>query len=227
MKRALRGELVQLLPVAAMFAAAALCWSHVPDRIALHWNLHGEADRFGGKFSGLLLLPLISLAVYLLTFLLPLCDPGRANYRAFAGTYNVIRLSIMLFLSSVHAVVVLIALGYRINIMTVVGVGLGVLFILLGNAMGKIRPNWFVGIRTPWTLSSKKSWTKTHRLAGWLFVVMGLFAAAWGIVPTVWMLGMMLTVDGVSFLAIVVYSYLVYRKDPFSTTPAGTSPGMD
>ena len=227
MKRTWGGEIVQLLPIAAMFLAAALCWSFVPDRIAVHWNLQGAADGFGGKSLGLLLLPMVSLGVYLLTLLLPLFDPGRANYQNFAGTYNAIRMSISLFLSVIYTVTVLVALGYQVNMNTMVGLALGVLFVVLGNVMGKIRPNWFVGIRTPWTLSSKASWTKTHRLAGWLFIVMGLLAAAWGLLQTVWLFGLMLAVDGSCAVLIIVYSYLVYRKDPLRTTPASTSPGVE
>jgi uncharacterized membrane protein len=223
MKRTWRGELVQLLPIAAMFLVAALCWSHASDRIPVHWNLRGEVDRYGGKFEGLLL-PLVSLALYLLLLVLPLFDPGKANYRSFAGAYNLIRLTITLFLSAIYAVGVLVSLGYHVDMTTVVGLAMGVLFIVLGNVMGKIRPNWFVGVRTPWTLSSKLSWTKTHRLAGWLFIAMGLLAVAWAILQSAWMFGVMITVDIACGISLVVYSYLVYRKDPARMSPADTQP---
>jgi len=98
------------------------------------------------------------------------------------------------------------------------------MFLMLGNVMGKIRPNWFVGVRTPWTLSSKTSWTKTHRLAGWLFIGMGLLAFAWALVQTTWMFVAMMAVDVACAVLIVVYSYLVYRTDPLRSSPAGTSP---
>jgi uncharacterized membrane protein len=224
MKRTWRGELVQLLPIAAMFVVAALCWSHASDRIPVHWNWRGEVDRYGGKFEGLLLLPLISLGLYLLLLVLPLFDPGKANYRTFAGAYNLIRLTITLFLSAIYAVGVLVSLGYHVDMNTVIGLAMGLLFIVLGNVMGKIRPNWFVGVRTPWTLSSKLSWTKTHRLAGWLFIVMGLLAVAWAISQSVWMLGLMIAVDFACGITMVVYSYLVYRKDPARMSPADTQP---
>jgi uncharacterized membrane protein len=224
MKRTWRGELVQLLPIAAMFVVAALCWSHASDRIPVHWNWRGEVDRYGGKFEGLLLLPIISLGLYLLLLVLPLFDPGKANYRTFAGAYNLIRLTITLFLSAIYAVGVLVSLGYHVDMNTVIGLAMGLLFIVLGNVMGKIRPNWFVGVRTPWTLSSKLSWTKTHRLAGWLFIVMGLLAVAWAISQSVWMLGLMIAVDFACGITMVVYSYLVYRKDPARMSPADTQP---
>jgi uncharacterized membrane protein len=224
MKRSWRIELVQLLPIAAMFLVAALCWSHASDRIPVHWNWRGEVDRYGGKFEGLLLLPLVSVALYLLLLVLPLFDPGKANYRTFAGAYNLIRLTITLFLSAIYAVGVLVSLGYHVDMNTAIGLALGVLFIVLGNVMGKIRPNWFVGVRTPWTLSSKLSWTKTHRLAGWLFIVMGLLAVVWAILQNAWMLGVMITVDIACGISLVVYSYLVYRKDPARMSPADTQP---
>jgi uncharacterized membrane protein len=224
MNRNWRTELVQLSPIAAMFLVAALCWSHASDRIPVHWNLRGEVDRYGGKFEGLLLLPLVSLALYLLLLVLPLFDPGKANYRTFAGAYNLIRLTITLFLSAIYAVGVLVSLGYHVDMTTVVGLAMGVLFIVLGNVMGKIRPNWFVGVRTPWTLSSKLSWTKTHRLAGWLFIVMGSLAIAWAILQNAWMFGVMITVDIACGISLVVYSYLVYRKDPARMSPADTQP---
>jgi len=224
MKRTWRGELVQLLPIVAMFVVAALCWSHASDRIPVHWNWRGEVDRYGGKFEGLLLLPIISLGLYLLLLVLPLFDPGKANYRTFAGAYNLIRLTITLFLSAIYAVGVLVSLGYHVDMNTVIGLAMGLLFIVLGNVMGKIRPNWFVGVRTPWTLSSKLSWTKTHRLAGWLFIVMGLLAVAWAISQSAWMLGLMIAVDFACGITMVVYSYLVYRKDPARMSPADTQP---
>jgi len=224
MKYSLRGELLQLAPIVLMFFVAAACWSQVPDRMPIHWNVHGEVDGYGGKFVGLLLMPLVSLGTYLLLLVIPLFDPGKANYPAFAGSYNVIRFSIALFLGTIYAITVLIALGYHANMNLGVGIGLGLMFIMLGNVMGKIRPNWFVGVRTPWTLSSKMSWTKTHRLAGWLFIAMGLLAFIWALVQTTWMFVAMMVVDVACAILIVVYSYLVYRTDPLRSSPAGTSP---
>jgi uncharacterized membrane protein len=222
MKTTWRGELVQLLPVAAMFALAAACWSLVPDRIPVHWNIHGEADGFGGKVAGLLMLPLVALATYALTLALPRFDPLRANYESFASAYGAIRLAITLFLATFQTVIVLVALGYPVDMNTAVGLALGIMFIVFGGVMGKIRPNWFVGVRTPWTLSSRLSWTKTHRLAGWLFIAMGLVAMAWGLMSSEWMLAAMIVFDATCVLWMVVYSYLVYRSDPARMPSVGT-----
>jgi uncharacterized membrane protein len=196
----------------------------VPDKIPVHWNIHGEVDGYGGRFTGLILLPLIMLGMYALLLVLPMFDPGRANYPTFASTYYAIRFALTLFFCCIYLVGVLVALGYHVSMNTVIGLAMGFLFIVLGNVMGKIRPNWFVGVRTPWTLSSKLSWTKTHRLAGWLFIVMGLLSVAWAIVQTPWMFAIMISVCVVSGVSLLVYSYLVYAKDPARTSPAGTQP---
>ena len=193
----------------------------------MHWNVHGEADGFGGKVQGLLLLPAIGCGLYALLLVLPRFDPGRANYANFAGTYNTIRFCIASYLAALYGVIVLVALGYRVDMNAAIGVALGALFIVLGNFMSKIRPNWFVGVRTPWTLSSKLSWTKTHRLAGWLFILMGLLAIVWGLMQTPWIFGAMLAVDVACLLLLVMYSYVVYRHDPQRGGPAGTSPAAD
>ena len=104
MKRTWRGELIQLLPIAAMFVVGALCWSHVSDKIPVHWDLEGKVDRYGGKFEGLVLLPLVTLGLYLLLLVLPLLDPGKANYRTFAGVFNFLRLTLTLFMSAIYTV---------------------------------------------------------------------------------------------------------------------------
>jgi uncharacterized membrane protein len=227
MKLLWRIELPQLLVIGLMFAVAAWAWPQVPDRLPIHWNLRGEVDGWGGKFSGLLLLPIITFAIYLLMLVVPLVDPGRGNYKNFTKAFNAIRIAMILFMAAIYGVIVLAAFGRRVDMTTVVLVALAILFIVIGNFMAKLRPNWFVGVRTPWTLSSKLSWNKTHRLAGWLFILMGVFAGLLAIVQTTWMFVLMLVFDAACAVSMIVYSYVVYRRDPHRTQPAGTSPGVE
>jgi uncharacterized membrane protein len=98
---------------------------------------------------------------------------------------------------------------------------------MLSNIMGKIRPNWFVGIRTPWSLSSKLAWTKTHRVGGWLFIVLGLGIAATAFIKSEWAVSVVLITAIGGSLALVVYSYFVWRNDPNRVPPAGTSPAPE
>ena len=221
-----RTEWPQWLVIAAMFAVAAMSWSSAPEQFPVHWNMYGEVDSYGSRSEGVLLLPLLGLGVYALFVLLPRIDPGRRNYAQFAGTYAVVRLCILLFLAVAYTVMQLVAHGYQLNLGMIITLGVGALFVVLGNAMGKVRPNWFFGIRTPWTLSSKLAWDKTHRLGGWLFVVGGVVIAASVALPPV--LGTtVMTAVLISVAAVpIAYSYFVWRRDPDKQPPAGTMPAM-
>ena len=227
MKLSWRIELPQLLVIGAMFAAAAWAWPQLPDRLPIHWNIHGQVDGWGNKFMGLLFIPLTTLGLYLLLLLLPLVDPGRANYQNFRKVYGIIRIAFVAYMATVYAATLVAAFGHAVNMTTIILPLVGVLFIVLGNFMSKIRPNWFVGVRTPWTLASQLSWDKTHRLAGWLFILMGLLFFPVALIQTTWSLIAMLVIDGICLVWMIVYSYLVYRNDPHRTSPAGTSPSEE
>ncbi len=219
-----KSELPNWILMAGMFLLAAVTWSSAPDRIPVHWNVYGQVDRYGGKVEGLLVVPLITLGVYLLLLFLPRIDPGRANYQRFGGAYSTIRLATTVLLAVIYGVTNLWIRGYRVDMSLVVSLAVGALLIVIGNLMGKIRPNWFVGIRTPWTISSKTSWTKTHRLGGRLFILMGLAFIAAGIARAPWALIMAVAIMIGSIVWMFVYSYVVWRDDPNKLPPAGTLP---
>jgi uncharacterized membrane protein len=226
MKIALRTELPQWALIAGMFLASAAAWPMASERIPVHWGIDGQVDRYGGKWEGLLMTPAIALGVYLLMVFLPRIDPGRANYPRFKTAYLVFRVGFLVFAAVLHGAILLTALGYQVDVGRVVFLSMGVLFLVLGNFMGKIRPNWFVGVRTPWTLSSKRSWTRTHRAAGWFFILLGLVAIAGGIVPRPGVIAMIATaLVGLPFL--IIYSYLIWRSDPDRVAPAGPTPADD
>lgn len=228
MKRTWRTEVPQLALIAAMFVLAATSWSSSPDRIPVHWGPSMQADRYGGRLEGLLTLPLVALCVYGLTLVLPRFDPGRANYRNFPRAYNVMRVSITATIAALYGIVQASIRGYDVPLQRVMPVVVGVLLVVLGNLMGKIRPNFFVGIRTPWSLTSKASWTRTHRLGGWLFVACGIATLIAGISGLTQLLPVVL-VGGTLATAVVVfaYSYVVWRSDPDRVPAAGTSPADD
>ncbi|MGO9451749.1 MAG: SdpI family protein [Candidatus Binataceae bacterium] len=219
-----RTEWPQWLVIAAMFTVAALSWSTAPEQFPVHWNVYGAVDRYGSRSEGVMLLPLLRVAIYALFVILPRIDPGRSNYAQFGGVYATVRLFILIFLGVVYALMQLVAHGYQINLAMIAVLGESALLIVFGNYMSKIRPNWFFGIRTPWTLSSKLSRDRTHRVGGWLFVVGGIVSAASVVLPPVWSTVIMLAVLVSIVIATAVYSYLVWRTDPDKQPPAGTLP---
>lgn len=222
MKTSIRFELPQWLILASMFIASVIAWPNAADRVPVHWGLNGDVDRYGGKFEGLLLLPLIATGTYVLLLLLPRIDPGKANYPRFAGAYVVIRIATLLLFATIHTLIIGAAIGADVAMDRILPVAMGVLFVVIGLVMGKVRPNWFVGIRTPWTLSSRRSWVRTHRLGGWLFIGIGLVAIASVGFPPSWLPPTLVALGIGGAIAMCGYSYLEWRKDPDRTSP-GTS----
>ena len=227
MKTNSRVELLLLLLIAAMFAGALMVWPGAPAEIPVRWNVDGSVDGYGGKIEGLLGLPLLALAIYLLMRYLPRIDPGRANYARFGGAYTAIRAGLVLLMAVLYGVILSTALKHPVDVSRVVPIAVGALFLLVGTVLGKIRPNWFVGIRTPWTMSSKISWVRTHRMGGWLFMALGVLFAATG----TFKLGSFGFVVIGAVIAVVVilfgYSYVVWKADPEKQSPAGTQPADD
>ena len=224
MKTNWKTELPLLLLIAGMFLLAAVSWSTAPDRIPVHWGMTGEVDRYGGRLEGLVAIPALGALVYLLMLFLPRIDPGRANYARFGGAYYTVRAAVLVIFAVLYGVTHLIIRGVQVDMPQVVGLVVGAMFFLFGNLLGKIRPNWFVGVRTPWTLSSKRAWTKTHRLAGWVFILGGIAIMAAGVLQNAVAVWLATGVLLVGLAGATVYSYLVWRTDPDRVPPAGTLP---
>ena len=223
--RTWRIEWPQWLIIVAMFALASVVWRGAPDSLPVHWGLSGAPDRYGNKVEALLMPPLLALGVYMLMLVLPHLDPGRANYANFAGAYTFIRYAVLLVIAAFYVVTLLVGVaGWQFDMGRVAPAIIGIVFVALGSVMGKLRPNWFVGIRTPWTLSSKRAWVKTHRLGGWLFVALGglFMVGALGTSPVLRVVPLAAVV--IIVLVLSVYSYVQWRNDGHRTSPAGTLP---
>ena len=227
MKPDWRMEVPLLLLLAGMFVLGFATLPTAPDRIPMHWGITGQVDRYGGRLEGLFAVPGLGVLIYLMMLFLPRIDPGRANYERFAGVYYTVRAAVMLVFAVLYGVIHLVIRGVQVDMPKVVGLMVGALFFLFGNMLGKIRPNWFFGVRTPWTLSSKRSWTRTHRLAGWVFILGGIAIMAAGVLKNAVAVGVagVVLLGGVA--AAVVYSYLVWRTDPDRVPPAGTLPSNE
>jgi uncharacterized membrane protein len=222
MKTNWRVELALLLLIALMFGAALVVWPSAPSDIPVHWNASGQVDRYGGKFEGLLLLPLMALGLYLLMRYLPNIDPGRLNYARFGGAYTAIRAGVLLLMAGIYAMVIAWVLGSPVDMSRAVPLAVGALFVLFGSVLGQVQPNWFVGIRTPWTLSSTESWSRTHRLGGRLFVALGVLFAVTGAFKLGPFGYVAVGAAAAGIVVLVVYSYFVWKRDPAKQPPPGT-----
>lgn len=200
------------LMIVATFLVGILFYPRLPARMPIHWDSAGHVDGYGSRAFGAFATPCIAAALYLLLCVVPLIDPRAGNYKKFKGSYQMIKcLTITLFLV-MQICTILVSLGVRIDIGIVTGVMVSVLFILLGNVMGRFRHNYFVGFRTPWTLASEEVWRKTHRLAGPIWVLGGLANLALTLFAGRLVAIGTLLVVAVMVLLPCVYSYLVFRR---------------
>ena len=225
MKTTIRiGLITTLICITLMAGVTYWAAQNLPaDDIPLHWNAAGEVDRWGTyreAMMALLIIPAIGLLTGLLLAVVPFLDPRRANLIKSSKVYLISWIASMILLAGVHAgVAYMTVTGARgedapaLEFVRFVIAGTALLIIILGNYLPKTRPNWFLGIRTPWTLSSDNSWEKTHRVGGRLFMLVGLITlisafTLQGISLALLTPALMMSV----VLFCVVYSYLVWRR---------------
>ena len=171
--------------VVAALGAVVSVWAYgrLPETVATHWNLQGTPDGFSSRIWAVVLMPLVTVGLTSLFNVLPRVDPRRENYAKFLDSYWLIANAILVFTGVVHGLILANGLGYTVQVDRLLPVGVGLLFVFRGNYLTRVEPNWFIGVRTPWTLSSDTVWRKVHRTAGWLFVIAGIVIAAGAFAP--------------------------------------------
>lgn len=202
-----------VLLVVATFVSAAFAYPLLPDKIASHWNVYGEVDGYMSKVWGTYFMPVLLVLVMVLFTVMPKIDPFKKNIAEFKSLYSFTLLSIVLFLVYLHALSLIWNLGFTFDFTRALAPALGFLFIVIGMVLPYTKRNWFLGIRTPWTLSSDSVWERTHKAGGQVFVFTGI---------TVVILGFLMPTR-VFFAAIALalfciiwslgYSYFLYKRD--------------
>jgi len=173
LKYALKNEWYIFILLSIPFLAAPFIWHQLPAQIATHFDLQGQANGYSSKTFGLIFIPLLNIGIYLFLLYLPQIDPKK-RITIDQKPIPVVRLIIVLFLFCIHGSIILNALGYEIGSTNWALVAAAIFFIILGNYMRTIQPNYFIGIRVPWTLEDPKNWRQTHKMASWLWVAGGL-----------------------------------------------------
>jgi uncharacterized membrane protein len=206
----IRFAIIAVLIVTFLFTIAV--YPSAPDRIVSHWNAAGEADGSLPKFWGLFLIPIIMTGFVALLAVLPRIDPHKKNYEKFQDYYDGFILLFALFLLAIQVQIILWSIGYQISPNITFPILIGMLFIYLGFLLEHAEQNWFVGIRTPWTLSSTTVWKKTHELGGKLFKIAGVISCL-GIFAGVYAL-LFVLIPALMVAAITVaYSYYEFQKE--------------
>ena len=204
---------VLLMIVAATIMGIAL-WNRLPDLMASHWGPNDEVNGYVSKFWGVFLMPLITLGMMLLFLIIPSIDPLKANIAQFRDVFNLFIMLIVAFMLYIYILSLRWNLGYTdFGMSQAMLPAMGILFFFLGYMLRKAKRNFFIGIRTPWTLSSDRVWDETHRIGSVLFMISGALAfvgSFFGGMTAFWFLFVPLIS---STLVTLVYSYLLYQKE--------------
>jgi uncharacterized membrane protein len=213
-----RLTILSTVVVGALLLLGAWAWTVLPPDalVPIHWGPDGRVDGYAPKTVGLVLLPLMTIGVAALFWVIPVIEPRRANIEKSGKAYAAIWVGVVLLMAAIDVVAVAAALGASLDMTLIVFVGTGLLFVVIGNYLPKVRPNYLMGIRTPWTLTSELAWDKTHRVGGRLFVLEGIVFVIAGLLrPPPGALVVVLVGGMVVMLVVVVaYSYRVWRSDP-------------
>jgi immunity protein, SdpI family len=200
-----------MVTAAAAFSLAV--WGRLPARVATHWNAQGQVNGWGSRGFAAWLMPIVMAAIALVLPALPRIDPRRENFAKFRPTYDLVVNAVITMLAVMHVAVLGAALGWPVSMERLTPLMVGGLFLVLGNVMPRARPNWWFGIRTPWTMSNDRVWERTHRLGGYLFVVAGVLLLVMAIIPSGPVVPMLVTVCVVVSVIPLVYSYFAWKQE--------------
>src|SRR5690606_29548471 len=199
------------LIIVVMFAVTLAAWGSVPETVPTHWNASGEVDGWGSR-STLFLLPVAAALLWGLIVLLWQIGPRKQNLERSSSTWWQVANIVVLMCFGLHVVLLGAALGWGLDVSRVILVLVGLSLALLGNYMPRLKPNWWMGIRTPWTLENDDVWRETHRMGGRWMMFGGLAAAAAALLPAPTSTYLFTTIVVVCALVPVVYSYIAWRR---------------
>lgn len=206
-----------LLFVAASFVFSLVVYGSLPEQVATHFGVTGEPDGWSSRSFAAFGLPLLAFFMYSLLSALPKIMPRQENHARFSETYWAVITMVMAFMSAMHVIILGKALGWPLDVPTFALLGIGAMFVILGNLMPRVKSNWLLGIRTPWTLESESVWRDTHRLGGRTMVIGGIVTMIAAFLPQTiqpWVaMGALL----LGAFVPAVYSYVLWKREKQAT----------
>ena len=203
---------ISFILIAIALVVGVVLYAQLPDPMPSHWNAAGQVDGYMPKFWGIFLLPLVTVGIMLLLLAIPQIDPLKANIDQFRGLFNAFIVVFVAYMLYVYALTLAAALGYQFNMTVMLLPAMGLLFIGIGYMMKSAKRNFFIGIRTPWTLASDKVWDETHKLGAKTFMLGGVltFLSAFLGENGIWLMlaGLM-----VAAFVPVIYSYILWKRE--------------
>lgn len=201
--------LIAAAVIVATLVVTVVLYPHLPDQIPNHWNFKGEIDHYGSRQS-IFMLPGIMAAALLLFAVLPWLSPKRFEVDIFRSTYLYLMILVLALIAYLHALILWAAFSRPLNMPRSLMGALFLFLILMGNVLGKVKRNFYIGMRTPWTLASEKVWYATHRFAAKAFVAagfLGLLSVIFSAPPLI-----EFSILIAAALASVIYSLVYYKR---------------
>jgi uncharacterized membrane protein len=212
--------------IAIQLALAAWAFAQVgiDATVPMHWGPDGQVDSYGPAWLAVGVAPLVSIGITALFGLIPRYEPRRDNLRRSSTAYRQLGIAVLALFTLMQVGVVLAATGHDVPMALLMGAGIGAMFMVLGNRMGTVRPNYMFGVRTPWTLSSDLAWAKTHRLMGRMFFLAGLALFLLSLLGNaIVVLVALLTLVALILVVGFAYSYQVWKADPDKRAQGGAA----
>ncbi|GIM30481.1 hypothetical protein CPJCM30710_31470 [Clostridium polyendosporum] len=203
-------KIIVLLLFMSLIGTLAI-YNMLPDTVPTHWNYKGEVDKYSGKNS-VFLTALLPVAMYSLFIFLPKIDPKAKNYSKHTKAYNITILMTILIIIGVHWASIFTVLVYPLKMDLIVKLLCGIMFIVIGNYMGQVKPNFFFGIRTPWTLANETVWIKTHRTGKYAFASIGVVFLISIFIKGLFGFGIVITSVIICLIYLYAYSYFEFKK---------------
>lgn len=202
---------INLLLVSLSFLGSILLYNKLPQDIPMHWNVRGQIDNYMDKSVAVWMMPMMVLGMSILFRIFSMIDPKKQRYELFKREWEIMQTVYIAFFVYLHFVIFYMSLNPTKDLLPLMFLGMGILFTLLGNYMGKIRQNYFIGIKLPWTLSNEDNWNKTHRFASWTITISGLVVLLEAVV--LWKAPIIVFGSiALGFILPTIYSFLLYNK---------------
>jgi len=206
-----KNETIILGIILLSFAIGIYLYPQMPEKMASHWGIQGEVDAYMSRFWGLFLMPIVSIGLLALFVLILKIDPLKENIERFRKYFDGFMVLMIIFLFYIYLLTIFWNIGIRFNMGQFVIPVLGILFYYVGILVENAKRNWFIGIRTPWTLSSDVVWDKTHKIGGKLFKLAGVVALLGIVFPRHAIFFVIIPVISIAVYTLI-YSYFEYQR---------------
>jgi len=211
MKLYSKKEILPIILILAIFVVGLYFWPQLPERVPTHWGINGEVNGWSSSTFAVLFFPALIAGLYLLLSFIPLLDPLKTNIELFGHFYFWFKIVFILFMAALYFITIYAGLGHEIDVGRYVMLGIAVLFFFLGLMMPKVKKNYTIGIRLPWTLHSEAVWDKTHKFGGKLFIALAVMILIVAFMPGPWSFSILI---GAIFLMLIIlfwYSHHEWR----------------